>query len=95
MTEYSSLEQIRLDKIQQLVDLGIDPFPLRANRTHTSKQAISALEGSEKDAKTDETPTPVSATLTGRIRATRTMGKITFAHIEDGEGKIQIIPADQ
>jgi len=90
MTEYSSLEQIRLDKIQQLIDLGIDPFPLRSKRTHTSKQAIIALEVSEKGTNSDDAPIPVSATLTGRIRATRAMGKLTFAHIEDGEGKIQI-----
>jgi lysyl-tRNA synthetase class 2 len=29
-------------------------------------------------------------TLAGRIRATRPMGKLTFAHIEDGAGKIQL-----
>jgi len=90
MTEYSSLEQIRLEKIQKLKDLGINPFPHRAERTHTSLQAIKALEESEKSASSDEAPQPITATLTGRIRATRAMGKLTFAHIEDGEGKIQI-----
>ena len=29
-------------------------------------------------------------TLAGRIRATRAMGKISFAHIEDGAGRIQL-----
>ena len=28
--------------------------------------------------------------LVGRIRSLRPMGKITFAHIEDGEGRIQL-----
>ena len=32
----------------------------------------------------------VKVTLAGRIRATRAMGKISFAHIEDGAGKIQL-----
>ncbi|MFC2028437.1 lysine--tRNA ligase [Chloroflexota bacterium] len=90
MTEYSSLEKIRLEKIQQLKDLGIDPFPLRAKRTHTSRQAIKALEDLEAAGSSDKDLDPLSATLAGRIRATRAMGKLTFAHIEDGDGKIQL-----
>jgi len=90
MTEYSSLEKIRLEKIRQLKAEGIDPFPHRSQRTHTSHQAISALEASEKVANPDESPEEVIVTLAGRIRATRPMGKLTFAHIEDGVGRIQI-----
>jgi lysyl-tRNA synthetase class 2 len=33
---------------------------------------------------------PVVATLVGRLRSMRPMGKITFAHIEDGYGRVQI-----
>jgi lysyl-tRNA synthetase class 2 len=84
MTEYSSLEKIRLEKIEALRKEGIEPFPTRAARTHTSAQAIAAFEIAEKDG------AEVRATLAGRIRATRAMGKLTFAHIEDGEGKIQL-----
>jgi lysyl-tRNA synthetase class II len=36
MTDYSSLEKIRLEKIEQLKTEGIDPYPLRNQRTHTS-----------------------------------------------------------
>jgi lysyl-tRNA synthetase class 2 len=32
----------------------------------------------------------VRVTLAGRLRAMRLMGKITFAHIEDGDGRIQL-----
>jgi len=32
----------------------------------------------------------VQVTLAGRLRAMRPMGKITFAHIEDGSGRIQL-----
>lgn len=90
MAEYSSLEKIRLEKIEQLITEGIDPFPHRSQRTHTSQQAIAALESSEKKANPDESPEEVAITLAGRIRATRPMGKLTFAHIEDGSGRIQI-----
>ena len=84
MPEYSSLERIRLEKIEALRKEGVEPFPTRAERTHTSTQAIAAFEAAEKDG------VEVRATLAGRIRAMRPMGKLIFAHIEDGDGKIQL-----
>ena len=85
MPEYSSLEKIRLQKIEEMRAEGIEPYPLRAERTHTSAQAIAAFAEAEK------TGGEIRATLAGRIRAVRPMGKITFAHIEDGDGKIQLL----
>jgi lysyl-tRNA synthetase class 2 len=90
MTEYNSLEKIRLAKIDELAREGIESFPTRAERTHTSAQAIAAFETAEKAAPDGQAATEVQVTLAGRIRATRPMGKITFAHIEDGEGRIQL-----
>ncbi|RJP52613.1 MAG: lysine--tRNA ligase [Anaerolineaceae bacterium] len=84
MPEYSSLEKIRLQKLEELRAEGIEPFPTRAERTHTSAQAIAEFESAEKEGR------EVKATLAGRIRATRAMGKLSFAHIEDGDGKIQL-----
>ncbi len=89
MAEYSSLEKIRLEKIEALRREGIEPYPTRAERTHTSAEAIAAFEAAEKAAQGGAVA-EVRATLTGRIRATRPMGKLTFAHIEDGAGKIQL-----
>ncbi|GAB4501511.1 MAG: lysine--tRNA ligase [Anaerolineales bacterium] len=87
MADYTSLEQIRLQKIADLRAAGVEPYPTRAERTHTSAQAIAALEAVTVDGQVTE---QISATLAGRIRATRPMGKLTFAHIEDGAGKIQL-----
>ncbi len=89
MPEYTSLEKIRLEKIEELRAEGIEPYPTRAERTHTSAQVIAEFEAAEKQAVEGEMPV-VKATLTGRIRASRPMGKLTFAHIEDGDGKIQL-----
>jgi lysyl-tRNA synthetase class 2 len=85
MTEYTSLEQIRLQKIAELRAEGVEPFPTRAQRTHTSVEAIAAFEAAEKSGG------EVRVTLAGRIRATRPMGKLCFAHIEDGAGKVQLL----
>ena len=95
MAEYSTLEKIRIEKIEQLRAEGIEPYPTRAERTHTNAEAMAAFEQAEREATEREAgegnqTAEVSATLTGRIRAMRVMGKVAFAHIEDGSGKIQL-----
>jgi lysyl-tRNA synthetase class 2 len=82
MAEYNSLEKIRLQKVDELRAEGVEPYPTRAKRTHTSTQAIAEFEK-------DETK-EVKVTLAGRIRSMRPKGKLCFAHIEDGDGKIQL-----
>jgi lysyl-tRNA synthetase class 2 len=84
MTDYSSLEKIRLQKLEELRAEGIDAYPTRTKRTHTSVQAISEFEAAEKESRV------VNVTVAGRIRASRAMGKISFAHIEDIDGKLQL-----
>jgi lysyl-tRNA synthetase, class II len=83
MAEYTSLEKIRLQKIEELRAEGIEPYPTRAERTHLSAEAIAAFEAAQDGEE-------VKTTLAGRIRASRAMGKVSFAHIEDGAGKIQL-----
>ncbi len=90
MAEYNSLEQVRLQKITELRAAGVEPYPTRAERTHTAAQAIAEFEAAEKTAGPGNPPAEIKAILTGRIRATRAMGKLSFAHIEDVTGKIQL-----
>lgn len=84
--KYTKLEQSRLEKLERLRELGIEPYPNRAERTHTSLEAVREFENAE----TSGAAEPVLATLAGRIRSVRPMGKIVFAHIEDGHGRVQI-----
>jgi lysyl-tRNA synthetase class 2 len=84
--QYSNLEKIRLNKIEHLRAEAIEPYPSRAERTHTNQEAIRLFEQAEAAGSTDSLP----ATLVGRLRSIRLMGKITFAHIEDGTGRIQL-----
>ena len=46
-SEYSKLEKVRLEKIETLRAEGIEPYPTRAKRTHTSQEAIQAFEQAE------------------------------------------------
>jgi len=85
-SKYTHLEQTRIEKIERLKEQGVEPYPSRAERTHTSLDAIRAFEAAEASLGGE----PVKATLAGRLRALRPMGKITFGHIEDGAGRVQL-----
>jgi lysyl-tRNA synthetase class 2 len=85
-TDYSKLERVRLEKIETLRAEGIEPYPTRAKRTHTSQDAIQAFEQAEEAGQAET----ILVTLAGRLRSIRSMGKITFAHIEDGYGRVQL-----
>jgi lysyl-tRNA synthetase class 2 len=81
--EKTRLEEQRLEKLERIEAAGIEPYPLRVERTHTSMNAIEAFEAEGED---DE----VIVTVCGRLVSTRDMGKTVFAHIEDGYGRIQL-----
>jgi len=83
---FSELEKTRLEKIRQMQADGLNPYPLRAEQTHTSQKAIKAFEKAE----TEGNDTPIQVALAGRIRALRHMGKIAFAHIDDRDGRVQL-----
>src|SRR5260370_30442564 len=77
-----SEEEARRRRLEALREKGINPYPNRVERTHTIAEVLQhfdAWRGEEGD-----------FILTGRIRLMRDMGKVTFAQIEDGTGRIQI-----
>ncbi len=91
MEELSSLEKNRLEKLERLRQQGIEPYPTRTARSHTSGEIIHEFEEAEAAAKSkgEELPS-IKASLAGRLKSMRPMGKITFAHIEDVDGRIQL-----
>jgi lysyl-tRNA synthetase class 2 len=86
MDDYTNLEKIRLEKIARLRELGVEAYPRRVERTHAIANATEAFLKAEKD----QEPEEIQAVLAGRIRSVRPMGKVIFAHIEDGSGRIQL-----
>ena len=78
--DINNLMKIRRDKLKELQNEKKDPFEItKYNRTHTSKQIIENYnELEQKD-----------VSIAGRIIAKRIMGKASFCHIQDSEGKIQ------
>lgn len=80
--ELNDLEKVRLEKALRMRAEGRDPYPTRSLITSNIAEVLAAFVA-------DET-VEHQATLAGRIRAMRPMGKIIFAHIEDGYGRVQL-----
>lgn len=70
----------RIEERNQLTEEGIEPYPYGFDVTEYSKQIIDGYQ--------DDKPETVS--VAGRIMTIRKMGKASFFHILDKEGKIQI-----
>jgi lysyl-tRNA synthetase class 2 len=75
----------RRKKLDQIRTRGINPYPHRYHRSHTTQQAIALLKQKEHGLSQAE-----EASVAGRITAHRPMGKIAFLDIRDGSGKIQL-----
>tara|TARA_B100001105_G_scaffold221703_1_gene189581 strand:+ start:511 stop:2004 length:1494 start_codon:yes stop_codon:yes gene_type:complete len=78
----------RLDKLNRLNELNIDPYPNRwiANREKISDVISSFIDNETKTMSDSEKILSVS----GRILAIRGMGKVIFFDLKDQSGKIQL-----
>lgn len=78
----------RVAKLEELRRLGIDPYPTRWERTHTSRQVIAMVEA--LPAEQSEVQGTV-VRVAGRVVRRRDMGKATFIDLLDGEGRLQVL----
>jgi len=67
-----------VDKLARLEEAGVKAYPERYPRTHTLGEAAALPEGTG------------GLKLAGRLIAVRTFGKLTFAHLQDMSGRLQI-----
>ena len=80
-------EIVRRNKMQDLIDKGIDPFGSRYDRTATTKSIKEAYLDKTRE-ELEEMHETVK--IAGRIMTKRRQGKIGFMHIQDRYGQIQI-----
>lgn len=74
------LRKIRLEKLEKIKKVDINPYPGQANRTHTLEEVGRDFDKLQSK----------SITLCGRLKLIRSHGKVTFAHLENESGKLQI-----
>ena len=83
---------VRREKLQALVDAGNNPYEItKFDITHSSVEIKSAFEARESELA--ESGEQFVVRIGGRMVSRRIMGKASFAHIDDGEGKIQLYVA--
>lgn len=81
----SDQEIIRRDKLKQLQDLGIDPYPAPLFPVNTTAAYIRENYKGEANAADFK-----DVCIAGRIMGVRDMGKASFAVLQDATGKIQL-----
>ncbi len=79
----SEQEELRRQKLNELRNLGIDPYPADEFKTNASAADIKANYERDKLNYKD-------ISIAGRIMSIRDMGKACFAVIQDATGRIQI-----
>ncbi|HNP67099.1 MAG TPA: lysine--tRNA ligase [Aequorivita sp.] len=77
--QLSELEIIRREKLQQLRNMGINPYPADLYPvTDTSKKIKENFEEGKK------------VVIAGRLMSRRIQGKASFAELQDADGRIQV-----
>ncbi|MFA5183784.1 MAG: OB-fold nucleic acid binding domain-containing protein, partial [Syntrophales bacterium] len=83
--ELSDLLKVRRDKLQNIRDKGVNPYPYKFTATAHSNQVLEKFsqltEGQES---------PETVAIAGRIMTKRGHGKASFATIQDEFGRVQI-----
>ena len=75
----SELELIRLEKLNQLRALGINPYPAAAYPVNHTTQEVKVNYSEGK-----------SVVIAGRLMSRRIQGKASFAELQDASGRVQI-----
>jgi len=81
------LEQIRIQKLQQIKDLGVDPYPTYYRYTHTLAEVVKQFSAKTAE-ELEEGHHRVR--IAGRILTNRPFGKAGFVTLSDGEGQLQV-----
>ncbi len=80
MSEERSIREIRLEKLAQLREMGRDPYAVeRFPFDHSAQQLLDQYDQLEGQ----------TVRFAGRLVSLRMMGKAAFAHISDGDSRIQ------
>ncbi|MFN4224507.1 MAG: lysine--tRNA ligase, partial [Fervidobacterium nodosum] len=76
--------EARIKEIDELRNLGINPYPYSYNKTHTTEDIKKQFEHLSNGEVTDK-----RVSTAGRIMSIREHGKSAFFHIKDTYGRIQ------
>ncbi len=75
------IQETKLKKLANIKEAQMNPYPEKCERTLNNGEAIKDFTDLQKEE---------GIVLVGRVKSFRLMGNITFIHIEDESGKIQV-----
>jgi len=81
--------KIRRDKLAALVEAGNNPFEITKYETNAASESAKA-EFEKNEEKLTAEGAEMRVRVAGRMVGKRVMGKASFAHLLDNEGKIQL-----
>ncbi|MFA5011810.1 MAG: lysine--tRNA ligase [Ignavibacteria bacterium] len=89
MTEQNELVKRRLEELEEIKRLGVNPYPHRYDVTDKADDILKNFTD-PKDETEAELRKKSTVSIAGRISAIRRMGKATFCHIKDDTNRIQV-----
>ncbi|MEM4259445.1 MAG: lysine--tRNA ligase [Candidatus Pacearchaeota archaeon] len=90
MSRQDEIVKERLRKLKELRAQGINPYPAKCEVKNTSIELQKKYEKLKPESLTKD-----AVKIAGRVMSIRDIGKILFAVIDDGYGKIQIVLQDK
>jgi lysyl-tRNA synthetase class 2 len=72
----------RIKKLEEIKKLGINPYPSKADKAYSINEILTNFQKLKEENK--------EIIIAGRLRSVRGHGNLTFAHLEDEAGRIQI-----
>jgi len=85
----SEQQEIRREKLNQLRELGVTPYPYDYDVTHSSAEILSDEDSFITDTP-DQPGDAVRVSVAGRVMTRRIMGKASFFTLQDSQGTIQV-----
>ena len=80
MATLKELRNVRIEKLNKLRELGIDPYPAESQKDHPNAEIVDNFKDFDKK----------EVTLTGRLMSWRAHGSLIFADLQDFSGRIQL-----
>ncbi len=80
-SRFIEIRNRRIQKLQQLQSLGINPYPSQAKKDYTNQEIVNNFSQYQNQ----------TLTLAGRIMSLRKHGALTFLDLQDQSGFIQVV----
>jgi lysyl-tRNA synthetase class 2 len=87
--QHNQYRDARLSKLEKIKELGIDPWPAKAQRTCGIAAIVAEYSDAEKWGAAELEQKKIAVSVMGRLISFREMGKSIFGHLSESGEKLQ------